>query len=147
MKALDNFHTLTASFLSGRSAWTICWLLLMVTWLSCVAKSDSHSLSVICSQTFQNILQLIKYSPLHLLGSNGIIHSWEKILPQYWIYQLLYCLLQPNYHLIKDHLEPILCNFFNSAHLSVTSLWASNNFPCKNFNFDLLLCSLMSLFI
>ena len=41
-----------SSFLSLASAWTIFWLLVIVSWLSCVAKSDSCFLCVTCFSDF-----------------------------------------------------------------------------------------------
>ena len=108
MKPRDDLLALTASFLFWTSAWTICWLLVIASWLSCVGNSDSCSLKTF-SQTFLNSLLLMQYSTPHL---NRIIHSWWKILIDFTIafvncYIDIYNCYISNHHWIKVHLKPI----------------------------------------
>ena len=126
--------------------WTICWLLVMVNWLSWVAKSDSCSVSMTCFSDFS------KQSSTHAvldITSDGGSFALDR---RYSLTSLLHSSTAILTSAIQSSLNKGSSganSYISTAHanLSLHFELLSNNFPCKNFNFVPLPCSSMSLFI
>ena len=122
----------------------LCWLIVMVSWLSCVTKYDSCSLSVICFSDFS------KQSSTHAvfnMTSGGGSFTFDRGYSLTW-------LLHSSTAILTSANQSSLNKGSSGVSSSITwpckfvsLLWAFNTFSCENFNFDKLPCSSMSFFI
>ena len=113
MKVLDDFLTHTDSFLSWTSVWTIWWLLVMVSWLSWIVKSDSCSLSVTCFSDLSK--QYYTYAVLDIT-SDGRLFTLDR---RYSLTSLLHSSTAILTSAIQLSLNKVSAAVWSAAHLNL----------------------------
>ena len=105
-----------SSFLSLASAWTIFWLLVIVSWLSCVAKSDSCFLCVTCFSDFPRQCSTHRSSHRKCSMIKDNLENFTKLTGKH-LFQSLFLIWQ----MLSCKICEIFKNIFFTEHLWTTA--------------------------